>query len=352
MKKIIGIFIVMLLIGTLITSVSGRITDLNNVKSNNDITYKKLQSGNTDLKFMVAGNGLRCIRFYQVHVPPDYDGSEPVPLVLLLHGSSSMGRYFNPFYIISHYSDTFFENYTKFSKKADEEGFIVVYPKSLVSYALDYSQYFFTFIPTTYPQDWFRNSHLVDDTGFIDDLIDKIQRDYNIDSNRIYMTGMSNGADTVYCYGSLFSDRIAAIAPVAGETVKKNPEDEEYTYPPDPENPVSVIVFHGTQDSMYPWNGDSWGCGVDPSIQFFVEHNGCNEEPEIFESDSGNIVRYTYSNGNEGSEVVLYKVVNGTHCWPGNDYDSMPGAPWLVDTIQEIDATDLIWDFFVTHPKQ
>ena len=342
-----------LLIGAMVLPVTGKITVSSafNRKSNSIYQSDFINSDDSTLKFMIAGKGLRCLRAYRIYVPPSYDGSESVPLILAFNGATDMGPKFNPIMIYYFYQSTFFENYPKLSDKAGEEGFIVVYPKALALFTF-LGRYTFLYSPPHFPDSWLKNNEYVDDVGFIDDLIDKIQREYNIDSKRIYLTGLSSGADFIYYYASAKSDKIAAFAPVAGETAKKETDQEEYIFPPDPENPVSVIVFHGTNDHAYPWEGDQWGCGVDPSIQFWVEHNGCDSEPEIYESDSGNIVRYSYSNGLDGTEVILYKSISGTHCWPGNDYDSMPSTPWLVDTIQEIDATDLIWEFFEQHPKQ
>ena len=53
-------------------------------------------------------------------------------------------------------------------------------------------------------------------TGFISALIDSLTADLNIDTTRVYATGMSNGAFMTYTLGCELSDRIAAIAPVAG----------------------------------------------------------------------------------------------------------------------------------------
>ena len=165
--------------------------------------------------------------------------------------------------------------------------------------------------------------------------------------------GLSAGADMAHSLGCVLSDKVAAISPVAGAVACKDAADEEYIYPPNPENPVPVIIFHGTNDPSFPWEGDQYNCAVNDSVQFWVEHNGCDPDPEINVSESGNIVRYTYSNGNDGSEVILYKTIGGGHWWPGNDFTNPDdNAPWLVDTIQEIDATDLMWEFFEQHPKQ
>jgi polyhydroxybutyrate depolymerase len=345
MKKIMGILIMTLLIGTMIIPVTGKITVLSNdnIKSYsfNHNDYKNTAS--SQLKFMIAGSGLRFLRFYRIYVPPSYDGSESFPLLLAFHGSTGVGKFFDPGYIIWFYQDTWFEGYTDLNEKADEEGFIVVYPKALLFYSPPFSYYYFGFNVPVYPESWFRWRSLTDDVGFVVDLIDKMENVYNIDSDRIYLTGFSNGADFTYSLGCLLSDKVAAIAPVAGEIAKKEADEEDYTYPPDPENPLPIIVFHGTEDPAYPWDGDQWGCGIDPSIQFWVKHNGCDPKPEIYESESGNIIRYTYSNGNDGSEVILYKTIGGGHWWP---------ASGLVDTIQEIDATDLMWEFFKQHPKQ
>jgi len=319
---------------------------------NKTVYQNNLFDDNTKLKWMIAGKGLRCIRFYQIHVPTGYDGSESVPLVVALHGSTGTGRYFNPAYISWFYKDTFFEDYTDFSKKADLENFIVVYPKALLFYSPEFMFHLFAYNVPVYPDSWYRGRNLIDDVGFIEDLIDKIQNEYNIDSDMVYLSGFSNGADMVYSLGCLLSEKISAISVAAGEIAKKDKDDEEFSYPSNPENPMPVLVFHGTGDSSVPWEGDEWGCGVDPSIQFWVEQNGCDSNPEIFESESGNIVRYSYLNGLDGSEVILYKSVNGTHCWPGNSYNDSSSAPWLIDRINEISATDLIWEFFESHPKQ
>ena len=107
-------------------------------------------------------------------------------------------------------------------------------------------------------------------------------------------------------------------------------------------NPVSVITFHGTNDSNIPYDGSSIFVSVNESISFWVEHNGCNLEPEINISESGRIIKRTYINGTNYTEVVLYTTVGGGHWWPGSNDD----------LIQEISATDCIWDFFENHPKK
>ena len=158
--KLIGILVCMLLIATMILPVTGKITISSSVnRQSNSINHSDfINSDGSKLEFMIAGSGLRCLRFYRIHIPPSYDGSEPVPLVLAFHGSTGMGKDFKPSTILWFYRDTFFEDYTDFNEKADEERFIVVYPKALVINAIN--QYLFAFIPPHYPDSWFKNGNL------------------------------------------------------------------------------------------------------------------------------------------------------------------------------------------------
>ena len=68
----------------------------------------------------------------------------------------------------------------------------------------------------------------VDDVAFIRALLDDLMRAYQVDAKRVYATGMSNGAIMAYRLASELSDRIAAIAPVAGAV---GTEDEQAEAP-------------------------------------------------------------------------------------------------------------------------
>jgi polyhydroxybutyrate depolymerase len=338
-KKIIGIFVCMLLITTCVVPVMGELIILK--KSNNDI--KPAPSDNTKLKFMIGGKALRAVHSYWLHVPPSYDESKPTPLVIMFHGTIPYNSS-DPF---SFYRSSEMETYTEFNEKADEEGFILVYanaklwiidPLIKTIFGVDDKVY-------DYNMGWIPSFgwKYVDDIGFIDDLIKKMEQKYNINSSRIYATGFSGGAFFSYSIGAYLSDEIAAIAPVAGTIGGKANESELYSYIPDPKNPVSVIAIHSTVDYNVPYNGNKNLVSVKESISFWVEHDGCDPTPDINISESGKINRTTYTNGENGTEVVLYTFKYGGHIWPGN--------PWW-DPVNEISANDLIWEFFESHPKQ
>ena len=113
---------------------------------------------------------------------------------------------------------------------------------------------------------------------------------------------MSNGAIMCYLLASELSDRIAAVAPVAGPMGTENAS---------PKRPVPVIHFHGTDDQFAPFNGGKGSKSLSQTEFFSVEHsirawvkaNGCPEEPVVAEEPNGaddgmTVQRKTYGPGN------------------------------------------------------
>jgi polyhydroxybutyrate depolymerase len=237
-------------------------------------------------------------RTYLLHVPPSYDGRTAVPLVIVLHGYGETSTVAQNFITVA---------------KSDKEGFILVCPQGVNA---QWNAGFGAF-----------NSS-IDDVGFIRELINRLEQKYAIDPRRIYVAGFSNGAMMAYRLGAELSDRIAAIAPVAGSiggmtgTVPKCISE--------PTQEVSVIVFHGTSDGSVPYGGGSY-ISVAESVAFWVRCDGCSTNP--VNETSGSLIKSVYAGGRNGTEVVLYTVVGGGHEWP-------------------VTATDTIWDFFGSHPKQ
>jgi polyhydroxybutyrate depolymerase len=322
-NKIVGICICMLLITTCVLPVCGTVS----------VTKEKKSSVSPGDYLKVMFFGMR-LRSYRLHVPPSYDGSNPVPLVVVLHGFPD-----NAVHIQS----------VGMNAKADEEGFIAVYPNGH-TYSLQMALWNLIYFGRWgfYYNCWdFDN---VDDVGFISTLIEKLQTTLEINSSRIYITGLSGGGFMTYRLGAELSDIVAAIAPVAGSIGGIWTDNSGHDLPPyiipEPEHPLPVIVFHGMNDSAVPYNGDpNWTISVNDSVSFWVEHNQCDPTPQINISESGNIIKRTYANGSLGTEVILYTVVDGVHGWFG--------APdWPYEYPCEISCTDLIWDFFESHPKQ
>ena len=220
--------------------------------------------------------------------------------------------------------------------KAGKVGFIAAYPQALPNNSgiTSWNLYFnhsFTNPPN--------------DVGFIRALIDELEKTRAIDPKRVYVTGMSNGGMMTYRLACELSDRIAAAAPVAGALNLENCQ---------PARPVSMIIFHGTADEHVLFDGGEplkkadthrrVDKSVGYAVTFWVKRNGCSEIPQ--REEKGSIRSEIYREVKEGTEVALYTVKGGGHAWPG-------GESYLlgVEPTREISATDLMWDFFVRHPK-
>ena len=261
-------------------------------------------------------------RTHLVHVSAKYDPKKPAPLVLALHGAAMTGK--------------LMEFFTGLNKTSDEHGFIVVYPNGTGA------------IPTwnagLFPGE-LNKFQKADDVKYLGKVLDDVESVLKIDRKRIYVTGMSNGAMMSYRLASEMSDRIAAIAPVAGTMAL-----EKY----EPRRPVPVLHFHGTKDPLVPFDGPDKKKdplkllrfrSVDDSIQACVKANACAEQPvenEIeVKEDKLKIKRKVYA-GKNNADVVLYTIENGGHTWPG----SALSPPFLGLSTKNFNANDVIWEFF------
>jgi polyhydroxybutyrate depolymerase len=151
-----------------------------------------------------------------------------------------------------------------------------------------------------------------------------------------------------YRLGAELSDRIAAIAPVAGTIGGQENQSAVLERIPEPSHPMSVIVFHGTNDELVNYYGGlpsniAFGRRVDlsvaESVAFWVRCDECAVNPQNETMSDGNVIKSVYIDGKNGTEVVLCTLVGVGHTWP-------------VSPTYYISATDIIWDFFESHPKQ
>lgn len=244
-----------------------------------------------------------------VHLPPGYDASTATPLVFDFHGRL--------------FTANLQAGLTHLRDVADSEGFIVVHPEGI-------------------GRTWNGGvccgeaaSDDVDDVGFVSAMIDLLSSQLCIDQRRVYATGMSNGAFLSHRLACELSDRIAAIAPVAGVVG---------VAPCSPARSISVFHFHGTEDDVVQYDGVAGYLSVATSMAGWVERNGCDPESTVyFQQDD--VTCEAWSGCDAGVEVRLCTVDGGGHTWPGGT--PLPG---LGDTTQTIDASELMWTFFLDHP--
>lgn len=258
------------------------------------------------------------LRNYLLYVPAAYNGTLEWPLVLNMHGAGGtmQGQ----------------ANLTGMNAVADTGHFLVAYPDGISNGAGF--------------KGWNEEGdpELFDDQGFLELLIDSVAATFAINQDRVYATGMSNGAGMSVSLACTMSDRIAAVGAVASPGTLE---------PCEPESPVSMLFIHGTSDTIVPYDGGV-GDFVDvdfPAVrdvfQFWADHNGCvgdpslTEVPDLVTSDSSTVRIEAYSSCNRGgTEALLYTVENGGHTWPGG-LDIPFGF-----VNRDINASGEIWNFF------
>ncbi|MFL2592916.1 MAG: alpha/beta hydrolase family esterase, partial [Flavobacteriaceae bacterium] len=179
------------------------------------------------------------------------------------------------------------------------------------------------------------NGSSVNDVEFIDFLIELISDQYNINQDRVYATGMSNGGFFSYLLVCQLSNKIAAIASVTGSMTNETFNNC------DPSKEVPVLQIHGTEDPIVTYEGNSaiGSIGIESVLSYWKSNNYCDEPKttELYDSnpdDSFYIHRVLFDNGVNGSKVDHYKVYGGEHFWFMED---------------DINSSELIWEFFSQH---
>ena len=256
-------------------------------------------------------------RSYRLYVPSIYDGTEPVPIVFNLHGYTSNANQQ--------------EFYGDFRPISDTANFILVHPDGTEDAT-----------GTTFWNAFGSPTETVDDVGFISALIDTLAANYNVDLNRIYSTGMSNGGFMSYHLACTLSERITAIASVTGAMI------DPAFLSCDPVHPTPAMQIHGTADPTVPYNGSTGVLGAFESAEYWVAFNNCNPTPvetavpDVDMTDMCTADHFVYSGGDAGSSVEFYRVNGGAHTWPGTN----PFFSTLGVTNQDFSASVEIWRFF------
>jgi polyhydroxybutyrate depolymerase len=209
-------------------------------------------------------------RYALVNVPPEVPSTRPLPVVLALHGAGGTGRRF--------------EVETGLSSLADSRGFVVVYASAAWK----------TWNITASP-------NKPDDVAFIRQLLDTVESQVCVSTDRVYATGVSNGGGMTALLGCAMSDRLAGIAPVAGN------------YAPlpacAPDRPVSMLEIHGTADRSVPYR-------VVPGwIGTWLRLDGCLLDMRT-SRPSPAAMRYDAGPCAQGSRVSHLELFGGVHEWP------------------------------------
>ena len=259
-------------------------------------------------------------REYHLFVPRGYDPVKPAPLVISMHGAAGW--------------PVLQMEMSGWNAVAEKEGFIVVYPAGVSGAG-----------PRTWGVE--RGPALMRDVRYISDLIDKLEATYNIDPDRIYANGLSNGGGMTFVLSCAMADRIAAVGMVgATQTLPWSWCTSD--------RPVPMIAFHGTSDPVALYNGGrSWiSPRAFPSVPVWSgkwsRRNRCDPNP-VESRVATNVTRREYVHCAGDASVVLYTIHGGGHTWPGGK----PLPEWFMGaTSSEIDASAEMWRFFRAHRRR
>jgi len=249
-------------------------------------------------------------RVYLVHVPPRYDRTRAVPLVISMHGAGGWPAQQM--------------RMTQWNRLADRDNFIVVYPSAARMAG---------------PRIW-----RVSDVAYISQLIDRLERDYNIDRTRVYANGFSNGGGMTFVLSCTIANRLAAVG-LSGAA-----QTFPWRWCPDT-RAIPMIAFHGTADRFAPYLGGpspiAPAAHPFPNIPLWVAkwaaRNHCTA-PAVSSRVASDVTRTTYSAC--AADVAFYTVEGGGHQWFGGQ----PLPTWFVGPDPgTIDTSAEMWAFFQAH---
>ena len=248
-------------------------------------------------------------REFYVYIPDGIEDLPSVPLLFGLHGYTSRAIWFL--------------GYSGFQPIADTEKFIVIYPQGSI-------------LITTGQTHWnvggWTNGSTTDDVDFLSYLIDWSDDNFNINTDRVYSTGMSNGGYMSFHLACNLSHKIAAIASVTGSMT---PETYNSC---NPIHSTSVMQIHGDADTVVPYFGN-WRSRSIPSVmEYWEEYNNCQTSnissvPDNNNDGDGGLF-YLYDQCIADVQAQLYLMTNMGHEWPRFNNDN------------DINAADVIWNFF------
>jgi polyhydroxybutyrate depolymerase len=267
-------------------------------------------------------------RTYRLYVPTKYEDGEPSPLVFVLHGGGGNAERLEGL---------------GFEPLADRNGALIVYPQGVENNWADGRG-------TT-------DAELAgaDDVSFLAALIDEISTTLSIDSDQVFVTGVSNGGVMSHRLACDLADRFGAVASVIGSLATNYREECR------PSEPIGVMSIRGTEDPFINFEGGDAAHDDFPRLgdggliessesarRFWAEQNGCSEpvseslEP-INPEDPTRVTRIEHADCTDGVSVVYYEVEGMGHTWPPNA-GVAPRVSGPAST--QLNATELIWAFF------
>ena len=206
-------------------------------------------------------------RPWALYVPPDYDGSTPTPLFVVLHGGVSTPE-------IPEEPLPWAEE-SVLMQLAVERGWLAVFP---------------------YGQDgatWW------DEVGManINNIVCTVKREFNVNDDRVYMGGYSDGASGSFCWAMIDPTDYAAFAALSGHLGVGSLDGELPTYAPNLAN-TAIYAVTSFEDQLYASDQ------MRPSIEMALDVGA-----DIFYREQEGLHDFSYA----GEELPLLGKFFGRH---------------------------------------
>ena len=295
-----------------------------------EIRPVQFTTGRNDYSFRLEGVPRQVI----VYVPAGYDPQRPTPVVFMFHGSNQSGQ-------------LMFQS-TQWTRKADQENFIVVFPTSWKYRLVGEDRLQDKWNVYNLSQIAEPGAELKDDVQFTRTILDTLEATFNVDPQRIYATGFSNGG--VFVLTRLLiemSDVFAAYA-ISGAGIWNTSQPNETqiaNLPASIDRPLYIII--GTNDEIIAdGTGSPLPLPIRPDeitaspvfsdlIGNITTLLGLEQTPSVQVQPPSVILTFDKSTAGGQNQWILRVAGMMAHVYPSGD-NNRAG----------LDAADIFWDFF------
>jgi poly(hydroxyalkanoate) depolymerase family esterase len=283
---------------------------------------------------------------YQVHLPPRYDGTTRLPVVMAIHGCGMTGYGWNSM-----------KSTTQFNDLADREGFIVVYPtQRIFRSAISWN--------SADPREQHRHGG---EPALLAGVARQVIEEYNADPDHVHVAGASSGAGAAVILAATYPDIFATATSVAGGEYGLNQVDpvDTGTTPPDytarqawaqmgdRARHVPLLVIQGEDDDVVPPVVATRLVAHWTAVNDLVDDGLLNDSLDLVDETTtvrAERGRHAYTQTTittpDGTSLIeSYLVHDMGHAWPGRAGDGL-----FTDRAGP-DSSAITWDFAQRHPK-